>query len=121
MTHNETVAALLAALTTVRREYPTIEAQTMQALFHVAAHPGQTVQDVGTAIGMTTASATRNVSYLLDYRAPGERGYGLVQMALDPYDRRIKRLTLTQRGQAFIDSIARACTAAVRVAARKES
>ena len=121
MTHNETVAALLAALTPVRREFPTIEAQTMQALFHIAANPGETVQDVGKAIGMTTASASRNVAYLMDYRVPGERGYGLVHMALDPYDRRIKRLTLTHKGQTFIDSIARACTAAVRVAARKES
>lgn len=120
MTYSETVATLLAAFNTIRREYPQIETQSVHAFLTIAARPGITVQEVGQACGLTTASATRNVAYLMEYRSADKPGHGLVSMALDLHDRRVKRLSLTPRGQALVDALSKACTAAQRVAQRKQ-
>jgi DNA-binding MarR family transcriptional regulator len=53
------------------------------------------VGDVGSHLGITTAAASQLVDRLVDL--------GYVDRAEDPDDRRVKRLTLTRRGRAFVD------------------
>jgi DNA-binding MarR family transcriptional regulator len=59
-------------------------------------HHGQCgVGEVGSHLGITTAAASQLVDRLVEL--------GYVDRAEDPDDRRVKRLTLTRRGRAFVD------------------
>jgi DNA-binding MarR family transcriptional regulator len=70
-----------------------------QVLFHVAAHPGCHMNDVGKAFGVTLPAVTHIVDRL--------EQKGFVTRADDPADRRAYVLDVTREGQELVDELHR--------------
>jgi DNA-binding MarR family transcriptional regulator len=70
-----------------------------QVLFHVAAHPGCHMNDVGKAFGVTLPAVTHIVDRL--------EQKGFVTRADDPADRRVHVLEVTREGQELVDELHR--------------
>ena len=68
-----------------------------QVLFHVAAHPGCRMGDVGKAFGVTLPAVTHLVDRL--------EQQGFVTRAGDPADRRAYVLEVTRAGSALVDEL----------------
>jgi DNA-binding MarR family transcriptional regulator len=68
-----------------------------QVLFHVAAHPGCRMGDVGKAFGVTLPAVTHIVDRL--------EQKGFVTRAGDPVDRRAYVLEVTRAGGALVDEL----------------
>jgi DNA-binding MarR family transcriptional regulator len=68
-----------------------------QVLFHVAAHPGCRMGDVGKAFGVTLPAVTHLVDRLVQK--------GFVTRAGDPVDRRAYVLEVTRAGEALVDEL----------------
>ena len=64
-------------------------------LMRLAHHGSTSVSEVGEQLGVTNAASSQAVDRLVEM--------GLIERAEDPKDRRTKRLTLTQKGQATIE------------------
>ncbi len=64
------------------------------ALFHIH-HGTSGVSDIGEDLGVTSAAASQMLDRLVQQ--------GLIARSEDPDDRRVKRLVLTDKGQAFLE------------------
>jgi DNA-binding MarR family transcriptional regulator len=83
--------------------------QTLSVLILIANNDKKnkrtTMSYIAKELGFQNATITRNVSNLSDWTYQKKKGLGLVQMEYDPMDQRIKILSLTKKGQVFIDSL----------------
>lgn len=79
--------------------------QTLRAFLFVAARGSCAQKDVELGLGQTNASASRNISYWTDRRFDRKPGKGFIMRVEDPYDRRFRSLTLTQRGREFVEKL----------------
>jgi len=84
---------------------PDIQVQTVRALLVVVVRGSCTQKEVETELGSTNASTSRNISYWTEMRFDKKPGMGFIMRLEDPQDRRYKMLTLTKKGQAFIEKI----------------
>jgi DNA-binding MarR family transcriptional regulator len=66
----------------------------ISTMMHLRHHGACGVSEVGTHLGVTNAAASQMVDKLVEM--------GLLKRAEDPHDRRAKQLTLTAKGEAFI-------------------
>lgn len=82
-----------------------IQLQTVRALLFVAMRGSCTQKDVELELQTNNASASRNVSYWTDRRFDRKPGMGFIMRVEDDNDRRFKVLTLTKKGQAFIEKL----------------
>ena len=82
-----------------------LQLQTLRAFLFIAQRGNCTQKDVETELGITNASASRNVSYWTDRRFDRRPGMGFVERVEDQYDRRFKTLKLTPRGRYFYEEL----------------
>ncbi len=61
------------------REFP---AQLLQVFFYICTHEGQSQIEIGKAIGMTSSSVSRNVSWLSHHHRLGKPGLKMVYRKL---------------------------------------
>ena len=83
---------------------------TALALLYVARHQnrseGVTTADLTRWLGMTSAAASRNSYYWADGTPDmPNAGYGLINISIDPMDRRKRTLRLTPKGEAFVNQL----------------
>lgn len=81
----------------------------MQVLFlmHVAAHPGTTQRDCYQTLQLADGTASRITAMLGEFGRGNVAGLGLVEMRVDPNDRRNRNLFLTAKGSRLMASIAK--------------
>lgn len=99
---------ILAIVEEFRKVDPVMGSQTMAAFLYIAKNPGCSTADVGVHLGLSQASASRNVSALLKDRVShGEmvEGYALAEQAIDPFNRRRRIINLTPRGRRVAESL----------------
>lgn len=84
---------------------PEMQIQTVRSFLFVAHRGTCNQKEVERALGMTNASASRNISYWTERRFDKKVGKGFIVRVEDPVDRRFKILTLTKKGRAFLDKI----------------
>ena len=85
---------------------PTMPIGTIASFLHVASNEGLAVRDLE-ALGFSKASASNHARHLGEGVArAGRQGLGLVAHNLDPKDVRIKRLSLTPKGELLAAQIA---------------
>lgn len=77
----------------------------LQAFLYIATNTGCSQKDVELGLGLTNASASRNVSLWTDRRFDRKPGFGFVNRDFDPYDQRYRILTLTETGRQFYEQI----------------
>lgn len=82
-----------------------IQIQTLKCLLYVAARGQCSQKDLEVTLGMTNASASRNISYWTERRFDRKPGKGFIERVEDEYDRRFKSLTLTKKGKAFMQRL----------------
>jgi DNA-binding MarR family transcriptional regulator len=78
-----------------------VQVTTLLTFLYIAQKPKCSQVELEQDLGLTNASASRNVSYWTSRRADRQPGLGFVERVEDDYDRRIKQLTLTPLGRSF--------------------
>ena len=88
---------------------PCMPIQTVAAFLFVANNDElkkrTTMTDIAKELDFQAATITRNVSNLSEWTYQKEKGLGLVKMDYDPMDQRIKLVTLTGKGRAFVETL----------------
>lgn len=84
---------------------PEIQLTTLAAFLFVAERGECTQKEVEEGLSINNASASRNVSYWTNRRHDRQPGMGFIERREDDYDRRFRRLTLTEKGRAFADQL----------------
>lgn len=82
-----------------------LQLQTLRCLLFVAVRGTCSQKDLETSLGLTNASASRNISYWTDRRFDRKPGKGFIDRVDDDFDRRSKSLTLTKKGKDFINKL----------------
>lgn len=86
-----------------------MQAQTMLAFLYIAQNEGSqtpvTVRDVGERLGITSASASRNVAALSKWHRHGKMGHDLVEAYENPERRIEKFIRLTPKGKRVLQTI----------------
>lgn len=99
------VASLARVVEALQRDLrQDVEAQTVLFLLEVAREPGRTLIQLADAVGVAGSAASRNADYL-GAGSARRKGLGLVEIEVDPLDRRFKRVRLTPKGVAVIRRI----------------
>lgn len=84
---------------------PDIQVSTLRAFLFVASRGSCTQKDVEQELKTTNATTSRSISYWTDLRADRKPGMNFILRLEDPNDRRFKILTLTKKGQAFLEKL----------------
>jgi len=84
---------------------PDIQLGTLRAFLFVAERGTCQQKDVELHLKSTNASTSRNISYWTDRRFDRKPGKNFIKREEDDYDRRMRNLTLTKKGQAFYDQL----------------
>lgn len=98
--------ALEALLAYVSKEVdPELQFQTFRCFLFVAHRGSCTQKDVEEGLGVSNASASRNISYWTQQRFDRKPGKGFIMRVEDPNDRRYRVLTLTKQGRDFFHEL----------------
>ena len=84
---------------------PDIQLGTLRAFLFVAERGACKQNEVEQHLKSTNASTSRNISYWTDRRFDRKPGKNFIKREEDDYDRRMRNLTLTKKGQAFYDQL----------------
>jgi DNA-binding MarR family transcriptional regulator len=82
-----------------------MQAQTMLAFLYIANRSPVTVKDVGEFLGVTSASASRNVAVLGKWSRHNKPGHDLVYSYENPARRIEKFIELTPKGKRVAQTI----------------
>jgi len=82
----------------IRQDDPEFPSQQIHALLFIASKGETSVQEVGEAVGFGRSAASRIVWVLYNR-------HGFVKIAEDGLDRRIKRVSLTEKGKRFVHRV----------------
>lgn len=86
-----------------------MQAQTMLALIYVArmdkAGTNASIKDVGEYLGITSASASRNIAALSKWSRHNKAGHDLVEAFENPMYRSQKLVRLTPKGKRVVKSL----------------
>jgi DNA-binding MarR family transcriptional regulator len=93
------VDRLLRVLSAFRTLDPDIPSQTISTFLVALDHEGETIGEIRDRLGMTTASASRNIAYLTDWHRLKRPGLNLLVADVDPMNRRTRRVFLTVKGR----------------------
>lgn len=92
-----------------RKLDPEMPVQTALAFLYTAQLAektgGVSIKDIGVALGMSSAAASRNISKLTEHGVKSEGGHGLLQTEEDPMYRVRKRISLTPKGKRVLSSL----------------
>lgn len=94
----------------VIQEFRTLDSemqiQTILAFLYVADRDEQgsitTVSDIGHYLGLSSASASRNVALLSRWSRKGTHGHGLIDLQENPARRNEKHIRLTAKGKSLM-------------------
>ncbi|CAB4125035.1 MarR Transcriptional regulators [uncultured Caudovirales phage] len=94
--------AFLNVLEFVGREtHQEVTLLTLRTFLYIAQRGVCFQREIEHYLGLSNATASRNVSYWTERRFDRNPGLGFVARTEDDYDRRQKNLTLTKTGRAF--------------------
>lgn len=96
------LAEVVDLLRLMDREVP---AQVVATFLYVAMHDGCHKSALEEDLGMTTASGSRNTSWLTKHHRLKKPGLDLITKEVDPTNRRRTILRLSPKGQALINRI----------------
>lgn len=82
-----------------------IPAQVLSVFFYVASHDGCSTNRMPEELGLAQSSISRCTDWLSDYHRLGKPGMGLIVKKKDPYDSRLRRVYLTDKGRNVINQI----------------
>lgn len=99
------LAKMVDALNKLRELNPEMPAQTALSLIYIATGKAQTVTELQKRLGVSLAGASRNVYILSAVKEKNQPGLGVVEQTIDPMDRRYKRLSLTKKGERFMQEL----------------
>ena len=98
---------LIAVVEHFRQLNPQIPLQTVATFLLVAEEPGITFSKLREKLNVSLSSVSRNVYTLSDLGKPGRDGYGLVEIGVNPANRREKTALLSARGYQFYRELVR--------------
>ena len=78
-----------------------VQVNTLLTFLFIAERGTCTQSDVEAYLKISTAGASRNVSYWTDRRFDRTEGMGFIERVQDDYDRRLRNLSLTAKGKVF--------------------
>ena len=84
---------------------PLMSINHMLTFLYIARRGTASQQDIELELGLTGASASRNISYWTDMKFYGKPGHGFIERFEDPQDRRYKLVRLSRTGREFYDMI----------------
>ena len=84
---------------------PELQLPTLLTFLVIARRGVCTQKEVESELGMTSASASRNVTFWTDTKRDGTPGPAFVERSEDKQDRRYKVLRLTPKGRAFYERL----------------
>jgi DNA-binding MarR family transcriptional regulator len=98
---------MLGVLEVIRQIDPEMPAQTLQTLLLVAeaGEEGLMQHELGPKLGMSKAATSRNVLVLSKSKGPGLPGPGLIESEEVPENRRLRRITLTPKGERLVEKL----------------
>lgn len=100
----------LTRLTSIIEEFRKMDAemqmQTAMAFLLIAKNEGCTVKELGSWLGLSGAAASRNVAALSDVHRKGRSGHNVIVAKVDLDDRRSRKLHLTPKGKAILNTLA---------------
>jgi DNA-binding MarR family transcriptional regulator len=82
-----------------------VQAQTVATFYAIAANPGLSHTKLQETLGVAQSTVSRNVNYLSAEAKFGVKGLGLVLSQDNPRNRRQKLVTLTPKGQNFLNTL----------------
>lgn len=84
---------------------PLMTLSQMLTFLYVARRGQASQRDIELELGLSGASASRNVSYWTDMKIYGRPGHGFIERFEDPSDRRFKLVRLSEDGRHFYEKI----------------
>lgn len=105
------VAQLFRALQRFRDLRPEITALQVQVFLLVAERPGIPQSDLYKALGVSDSAASRIIAILSDIGGRYTEGFKLIEVSVNPNDRRERTIGLTTKGQRLAEDMARDITA----------
>ncbi len=99
------IRKLVAIVRLFRLQSGEMPMQQADILLVIAANPGITMAELGTATGLAQSSVSRNVAGLASYLKAGSPGLGFVEPRIDNRDPRRRLLFLTTQGRAFVQQL----------------
>ncbi|NYZ12976.1 winged helix DNA-binding protein [Azospirillum sp. RWY-5-1] len=105
-TRPEAVATVARVLEAFRTLDPDLPIQYALSFLTIAQNEGLSIGELADHLGIAQSSASRNVAALSRWHSFGKAGLDLVQSQEDPRERRRKIVTLTDKGRAFLDTLA---------------
>lgn len=106
---DKTLQKLIRAVEEFRKFDPEMPVQTVLTFLYTARLSGKSdgvsIKDIGTALEVSSAAASRNVSKLTEHGVKSQGGHGLLKTAEDPMFRVRKRIELTPKGKRVLETI----------------
>lgn len=92
-----------------RKLDPEMPVQTALAFLYTAQlqtkDDGVSIKDIGVALDMSSAAASRNVSKLTEFGVKSQGGHGLLETREDPMYRVRKNIALTAKGKRVLNTL----------------
>jgi len=95
----------IRALRLIQTQDERMQAQTVLVLSIIAEFGPMRMSQVRDDAGISQASVSRNCAALGKIHRKGAPGLGLIKAEEDPMDRKHKIVSLTPKGEAFIDTL----------------
>jgi len=102
---NPKIERLLKVINHLRLLDREIPAQVIATFFYVASHDGCHKQALEEDLSLTVASGSRNTDWLSKHHRLNKPGLDLIRKEADPTDRRRQILSLTPKGEQFVQLI----------------
>jgi DNA-binding MarR family transcriptional regulator len=99
------VERLLRAVEIFREFDTAFPASYVAAFLYVALQPGKGPSEIGEALGVAQAAASRLVLEIGQKSRHGGEGLGLVDSVPDPHDLRARKLFLTKKGRQLLSRL----------------
>ena len=99
--HQRFAGRMVRALAHLRQCHSDMTVQQAMILLHIAANPGVTQRALYEALDANDSVASRTLAVLSNIGMRDVRGLNLVELTINPEDRRERLLTLTPAGTAI--------------------
>lgn len=106
---DKTLQKLVRVIEEFRKLDPEMPVQTALSFLYAAQLSektgGVSIKDIGIALNVSSAAASRNVSKLTEHGVKSVGGHGLLQTEEDPMYRVRKRIALTPKGKRVLATL----------------
>lgn len=105
----KTLQKLIRAVEEFRKFDQEMPVQTVLSFLYTAAlsdkQDGVSIKDIGAALEVSSAAASRNISKLTENGVKSQGGHGLLETQEDPMYRVRKRIALTPKGKRVLATL----------------